>query len=190
MRGENRKNDKCQVRSDVKTMPLTLQFTLTTDEFMSGQRVFNRLLAPPMARFNYRYAVSVGVLLMVEGAVSLALRWNSLLSLFVFVFGAYLVLFRTIIGPGRAKKEFTQYPAFFADRTMEFREDKILVQTAHGKSETDWARFTRFVETDKLFVLFAPPRFLYMIPKRVVSSNDFDRFRAVLRRKLPGHNGN
>lgn len=137
-----------------------------------------------MARFNYRYAVPVGVMPLGERAVSFALRWNPALSLVVVGFGAYLILFRTLIGPGRVKQEFAQYPA--GDREMEFGEERILVQTSHGKSEFDWTRFTRFVETDKLFVLFAPSRFLYTIPKRVLSPGESSQFSELLRRKLPG----
>jgi hypothetical protein len=162
-----------------------IRFKVTVDEFLGGQRIFNRYLAPPSARFSYRYAVPVGVLLLADAAVGFALRWSTSVCLFLVAFGGYLIAFRTIIGPGRAMKEFAQHPDLAADREMEFGEDKILVQTSHGKSEIDWGRFTRFVETDTLFVLFAPPRFLYTIPKRVFSSIESAQFSELLRRKLP-----
>jgi hypothetical protein len=118
--------------------------------------------------------------------VSFALRWNPGMWLVVFGFGVYLILFRTLIAPSRLKKEFAQCPDLAGDREMEFGEEKILVQTSHGKSEIDWTRFTRFVETDKLFVPFAPPRFLFTIPKRVPSAGKSGQLSEPLQRKLPG----
>jgi hypothetical protein len=166
-------------------MPIKIKFILTPDEFFAGQVVFNRFLAPPVARFNYRFAIPVGLLLVADGAAGFLLRWHVGLNLFLLAFGAYLILYRVIIGPRRVKKEFTQYPDHGTDRTMEFNDEKMLVQTSHGKSEIDWARFTRFVETDSLLVLSAPPRMMYTIPKRIFSMEETNQFRELLQRKLP-----
>jgi hypothetical protein len=166
-------------------MPIKTKFTLTADEFFAGQVVFNRFLAPPVARFNYRFAVPAGLLLVADGTAGFLLRWHIGLNLFLLAFGAYLILCRVILGPRKAKKEFTQYPDHGTDRTMEFSDEKMLVQTSHGKAELDWARFARFVETDRLFVLFAPPRMLYTIPKRIFSVEETNQLRELLQRKLP-----
>ena len=168
----------------MQIMPIKIKFILTADEFLAGQVVFNRFLAPPVARFNYRFAVPVGLLLVADGVAGFLLRWQVGLNLFLLAFGAYLIVCRVIIGPRRVQKEFTQYPDHGTDRTMEFNDEKILVQTSHGKSELDWARFTRFVETDTEFVLFAPPRMLYTIPKRIFSVEETNQFRELLQRKL------
>jgi YcxB-like protein len=167
-------------------MPLTITFTPTADEFLKGQRIFNRFLARPLVRFNYRFAIPVGVLLIADGVAGFLLRWNIWLNSLLAVYGAYLILCRTIIGPRRLKKEFAQYPDHGSDRTMEFHDQGILFQTSLSRGEIDWARFTRFVETDQLFVLLAPPRMLYTIPKRVFSLEELSQFRQLLQRKLPG----
>ena len=169
----------------MRIMPIKIKFVLTADEFFAGQVVFNRFLAAPMARFNYRFAVPVGLLLFADGAAGFLLRWHVGLNLFLLAFGAYLILCRVIIGPRRVKKEFTQYPDHGTDRSMEFNDEKMLVQTSHGKAELDWTRFTRFVETDRVFVVFAPPRMLYTIPKRIFSAEETNQFRELLQRKLP-----
>jgi hypothetical protein len=169
----------------VRIMPIKIKFTLSADEFLAAQIAFNRFLAPPMARFNYRAAIPVALLLVADGAAGFLLRWNIGLNLFLIAFGAYLILCRVIIGPRKVKKEFTQYPDHDTDRTMEFNDEKILVQTSHGKSELDWTRLSRFIETDGLFVLFAPPRMLYTIPKRIFSIEETNQFREFLQRKLP-----
>ena len=169
----------------MRIMPIKIKFILTADEFFAGQVAFNRFLAPPMARFNYRFAVPVGLLLVADGAAGFLLRWHFGLNLLLLALGAYLILCRVIIGPRRVKKEFTQYPDHGSDRTMEFNDEKILVQTSHGKAEFDWARLSRFVEPDRVFVLFAPPRMLYTIPKRIFSVEETNQFRELLQRQLP-----
>jgi hypothetical protein len=168
-------------------MALTTKFKLTADEFLGGQRVFNRYFAPPIARFNYRYAIPVGILLLIEGALGLFLKWNIGISLFLLGFSAYLITFRTIFGPIIVRKEFAQYLDLVNDKTMEFGEEKIFVQTSHGKGESLWTRYSRFVETHDLIVLFAPPRLIHTIPKRAVSSEELTDLRKLLQRKLPGN---
>ena len=92
---------------------------------------------------------------------------------------------RTVIGPRKARKEFAQYPDFRSEVEFDFSEEKVLVQTSLARAEIEWERFARFTETDKVFVIFAPPRFLYMIPKRVLSPDEFAHLTELLRRKLP-----
>ncbi len=175
---------------DSQAMPLVVSFTLTVDEFLGGQRLFNQLFARPSARFCYRHAISIGVLLLIEALVCFAFRWSTLLCLLLVLWGVSLILNRTILGPNRVKKEFAQYPDHATGRDMEFAEERILVQTSHGKSEMNWERFSRFAETDKLFVLFAPPRFLITLPKRAFSANQVEQLREILSRKLPNQGPN
>lgn len=127
---------------------------------------------------------------MVGGAALITLQWilglnlSLWLNLFLVVYGAYLILWRTVIWPRKIKKEFSKYPGFDEDRVVIFTDDKISGQTSHAKTEMDWSRYARFVETDNLFVLFAAPRAMSTIPKRVLSAGETDQLRALLRRKL------
>jgi YcxB-like protein len=165
-------------------MSLTVKFTPTVDEFLDGQRVYNRFLATSLVRFNYRFYVPVGVFAVSVAAVCLILRLDVGIAFFLLILGGYLISKPTIFWPRKMKKEFAQYPDHKSDKVMEFSEEQIIVQTSHGKSEIAWERFIRFVETDKLFVLYAPPRFLLTVPKRVVPPTESDQFRDLLRRKL------
>jgi YcxB-like protein len=168
----------------LNTRCLMVKFTLTANEFLEGQRSFGRSLAPTTSRFWYWFQIPLGILLLAEGIVGFASGGNVGLRLFFIVFGAYLVLDWAFLAPRRVKKEFTRYPDLSGDRMFEFREEKLLVQTSHGKSEMAWSRFSRFAETDSLFVRLAPPRFIYSIPKRVFAPGDCDHLRSLLRLKL------
>jgi hypothetical protein len=172
-----------------KNTPLTAKFTLTADEYLEGQRIYCRSFTPTMARLFFRFLVPAGIVLLGAGALGFALRWNTGFSLFVAVFGVYLIFGSAVILPRLIKKEHGQCPDHADERIFEFHTEKILVQTAHVKSETAWTYFTRFAETKKAFVLFAPPRVIYPIPKRAFTPGGADQFRSLLREKFPGKRG-
>ncbi len=166
-------------------MTLTVRFTETADEYLGGQRVFNRFFARTPARFLYRHAFLIGALVVAQGIVGFGLKWNGGLCILLIGLGFYLISSALFLGPRRVKKEYAKYPDHASEKLMEFSEEKILCQSSLGKSEMDWARFSRFIETDQLFVLLAPPRFLLTVPKRAIIPNEFDPLRELLRRKLP-----
>ena len=161
---------------------MKVDFTLTGDEFLEGQRVFNRQLASKLARFNYRFATPVAVLLILDGVVFLVLA-KVAIGLVLALWGAWTLANRKVLWPRRMRKEYTQYPDM--QRSMEFGDGGLAIQTSHGKSELLWSRMTRFVETEKVFVLFAPPRFLYTVPKRVFSVTELHEFRQLVQRNVP-----
>ncbi len=165
-------------------MSLTAKFTPTVEEFLDGQRIYNKSLAPSHIRFNYRFYIPAGVFAVSVAGVGFVMRSNVGISFFLLILGGYLISVPTIFWPRRMKKEFAQYPDNKSDKVMEFSEEQIVVQTSHGKSEMPWERFISFVETDKLFVLFALPRFLLTVPKRAVPQNESGQFRGLLKRKL------
>jgi hypothetical protein len=164
-------------------MPITIQFEWTLDEFLEGQRVFNRRLAPTLVRMNHLLAIPVGILLLVDAAAGFALGWSKPLCLLFLFFGVYLLSFRLVLGPRKLKAEYARYPSL--DRTMTFDEDRICVQTSLGNSQIDWSDVARFVETKNIFVLFAPPGIFWPIPKRVLSPEEIAELRELFRRKLP-----
>jgi hypothetical protein len=166
-------------------MPLTARFTETVDEYRGGQIVFSRFFSRNPARLIYRHAYLIGSFLVAGGIVGFGLKWNLGFCILLAAVGCYLMLSATVLGPRRVKRDFAQYPDHGSEKVMEFSEEKLLVHSSHGKSEMDWARFSRFIETEKLFVLFAPPRFLLTVPKRAIVPNDSDQLRELLKRKLP-----
>jgi hypothetical protein len=101
-----------------------------------------------------------------EGILGFVLGWNVSVCLYLIGFGGYLIFEAKVWGPRR------------------FGDEIILVQTSYGRSEIAWERFSRFVETDKLFVLFGAPRQVLTIPKRILPADKFDEFLELLKRKL------
>jgi YD repeat-containing protein len=171
--------------ANIENTRLTTKFTLTADEFLEGQRTYFRSLARTSLRLWYRFWIPAGIALLGGGAWGLSLRWNTSFSLFALSFGAILICQRVVLWPMKLKREFRQYRDFGRELVYEFRDEKIFAQAPHSKSELEWTRLTGYAEADKLFVLLAPPRFLYMLPKRGFAPGDVDRFRGLLRQKFP-----
>lgn len=127
--------------------------------------------------------VPLGVLLLVEGVIAVVWKWDMTAQIILPALGAYYLLNRFILWPRKIRREYEQYPDHLS-RSIEFDENGVVAVTSHGRGEMIWARFSKFVENDKVFVLLAPPRFLYTIPKRVMSPETMDKFRRLLAQKL------
>jgi hypothetical protein len=164
---------------------MKISYKLTQEEFLEGQRAYCSRLASKFVRFNYRFAIPVAVVLVVEGIAVFALRLNSIIGAISMGWGLWMLLSRAILWPIRMKKEFAQYPDM--DLSMEFAEEGMAAQTSFGKSELLWSRMTRFIETEKVFVLFAPPRFVYTVPKRAFLAYELEQFRSLLQKKISAH---
>jgi hypothetical protein len=161
-----------------------LEYVLSTEEFMEGQRTFCSLLASKWVRFNYKAMAPIGLLLIIEGIVVLYWGSNNILGISILALGAYFVAQRLVLWPRKMRREFAQYPDHGSTRTLQLDQVGIVATTSHGSGTMLWSRFSKFLETDKVFVLLAPPRFLYTIPKRSVPPEDMDRLRAFLNQKL------
>jgi YcxB-like protein len=164
---------------------MKVSYKLSQEEFLEGQRAYCSRLASKLVRFSFRFAVPVAVLLLADGIAVFVLHLNSVIALILAVWGVWMLINRTVIWPIRMKKEYAQYPDM--ERTMEFGDEGMAAQTNFGKSELRWSRLTRFAETDGLFVLFAPPRFLYTVPKRAFAAGELDAFRRLLQQKISVH---
>ena len=54
------------------------------------------------------------------------------------------------------------------------------------RRETRWPAFTKYRETENLFILYEGARLLRVFPKRAFSSQELDEFRALLASKITG----
>ncbi len=161
-----------------------LEYVLSKEEFLEGQRTFCSSLASRWMRFNYKGMIPIGVLLIIEAIIVLSWGSNIILGVSVLALGAYFVAQRLVIWPRKMRREFDQYPDHGSTRTLQLDQTGIVAATSHGAGTMIWSRFSKFVETERVFVLLAPPRFLYTIPKRSIPPETMDRLRAFLNQKL------
>jgi hypothetical protein len=163
---------------------MRFEYTLSPEEFFEGQRLFCGSLARRWVRFNYKAMVPLGILLLIEGAIAIIWKWAFWAQVVLPTLGAYYLLNRLVLWPRRIRREYKQYPDHSASRSVEFDENGVVAVTSHGRGEMIWTRFSKYIENDEVFVLLAPPRFLYTLPKRVMSPETTGEFRNLLGKKL------
>jgi hypothetical protein len=135
-------------------------------------------------RLNYKAMIPLGVLLIVEGVVLLLLGVERPFQIFIAALGLYFLLNRFLLWPWRMAKEFKKYPEHDSLRIFDIDENCFKAKTSHGSGELLWERFSKFTETDKSFLLLAPPRFVHTLPKRAVPAELLEPLRTLLSRKL------
>lgn len=87
----------------------------------------------------------------------------------------------------RQRRSFRTSPSAGGERSVVVDEKGIEMVFLHGHSQLDWPGFTQYRETRNFFLLFtSPDRLALWIPKRVMSANQIDDLRGLLRNHLTG----
>jgi len=69
--------------------------------------------------------------------------------------------------------------------STDISEDGILITMPTAESRMKWDNFVRFLESDDIFVLFHSDLIFNILPKRAFTTDEVDRFRELILRKIP-----
>ncbi|HEY6337562.1 MAG TPA: YcxB family protein [Candidatus Sulfotelmatobacter sp.] len=164
--------------------PIRLEFVLSKEEFLDGQRTFCSSLGSRCVRLNYKAMMPIGILLILEGCVLFYVHVEKPLQILVALLGFYFIVNRLLLWPRRITREFKKYPDHDSLRTFDLDNSSLRARTSLASGEMLWTRFSKFTETDKSFLLLAPPRFLYTLPKRAVPPELLEPLRSLLSQKM------
>jgi 4-amino-4-deoxy-L-arabinose transferase-like glycosyltransferase len=64
-------------------------------------------------------------------------------------------------------------------------EDGIHLQSPDFGANLKWALYLRFLESDRIFLLYQTNRMFNLFPKAAFAPGEIDEFRQLVRRKLP-----
>jgi hypothetical protein len=95
-----------------------------------------------------------------------------------------LLGYRYVLFPLWVRKDFRRHPNFSRQRILRIDEDGLHNTSEVGNSDTKWLAYTRFGETENLFVLYLGERLLDVVPKRALSRSELDELRGLLDRKI------
>ena len=90
-----------------------------------------------------------------------------------------------LLRPVWVKRDFAKHPNFSLPQVVRITEEGVHTQHAVGQSDTKWPAYTKFRETQNLFILYLGARLFEVIPKRAFDPRDLDGFRKLVRQKLP-----
>jgi YcxB-like protein len=83
-----------------------------------------------------------------------------------------------------ARTQFVKTPSAQGERTASFSSDGVNWKWNGGSSAVEWKSFTRWMETEKLFLLCLSPIQCGIVPKRALNAEQLSELRALLIEKI------
>jgi YcxB-like protein len=117
--------------------------------------------------------------------VSLGFRQSVAFPIMVVLLAGFWLIRRQVLYPSWVRKDFASHPNFSRERTLRIDESGLNWSSEVDRSETKWQAFSRFQETENLFVLYLGERLAEAVPKRALAGAQLDEFRQLLFKKLP-----
>jgi hypothetical protein len=121
----------------------------------------------------------------VAAMVGLGFRQGVATLIVVVLLPGFWLIRRYVGFPFWVKRDFAKHPNFSRERTLRVDESSLTWSSEVDRSETKWQAFSRFQETENLFVLYLGERLAEAVPKRALAGAQLDEFRQLLLRKLP-----
>lgn len=158
---------------------LSLNYYITQDDFVAAQRAHQRR--------NTWGKVQYGVGMVLLG-------WFLLLALFSLIFtprvwmnytlplllaGAYLYIYYFA-----HRLSYRKNAGLFSEVAVEIGGEGVHVLTAHSESTVPWSSYRRWVESEKVFLLYMGERTFNIIPKRILSVEQLEELRKLLTEKV------
>jgi hypothetical protein len=161
---------------------MTINFQFTLEDYQDGFRAHLRKGASLYTRWMLKIITVAGFLLVSMGILLVATGQRNLST---WLTPALLGGIWVWIGTGRnylriAKSQFAKNPALRQPRTVEISSDGIKTDAGIASSDTRWAAYLKFVESDRVFLLYTSPATFVIIPKRVLQPSQIDELRQFL----------
>jgi len=162
--------------------PITVTYTLTAQDFIDAHRM--RRAENPIQRWSMRILyVLVGAVVLAGVVMIVAEPTRATVQRVVplFLFAAIWLWFVTWFPSRYASRQFDSQTAAQLQQTTEFSDAGIFTRSAEATaSRIPWPAVQRFVETDRLFVLYLSPKLFLLYPKRAFSGAELQSFREFL----------
>jgi len=124
-------------------------------------------------------------LLLVGGWSATTVGFSNALPLLVPGAFAFLVpVLLRVFRQSCIERDFRRHPGFAKEGLMIVNDESLRIEEEFERRETKWPAFTKFQETDNLFMLFEGARNVRMFPKRAFSQQELDEFRGLLSSKI------
>ena len=158
-----------------------IRFQCTADDYVEAQRAHaRRLLKYQLYLFAAISCTSFSAYEVVFSRVDRVV--------FAPLVAAVCLLMPRLSFPWRIRQEFRKHPHLGLDAIVVAGEEGLQGRSDIGEGISKWAAFTKFRETQNLFMLYTGPRLFRMIPKRAFSRPQLHEFRELLRSKMPANN--
>jgi hypothetical protein len=100
-----------------------------------------------------------------------------------FTYGVLLVLYYWVFDKARLRRRFRKFRSLQGEMAVELNDEQFKITNAMGTVSTVWNVFTKYMETQNLFILSTASPYYYF-PKRALSDADLTAVRWLLTGKF------
>jgi hypothetical protein len=153
---------------------MELRYTLTLEDLTHALKAMAPRWATWVFAFMFLLLFMVGIYLIDHDFVALGVAWIALCSLMeLTVYQAHSCSFQ-------AKRIFRNTPRLREPISLAADEGGIVLTFSTGRSELNWKTYTKYKETNFLFLLNLSPRQYTIVPKRAMQAENIGEFRRLL----------
>jgi uncharacterized membrane protein len=161
---------------------LAFTYHITQDDFVAAQRAHQRRNLFGKIQFGLGvFLFALFVLMALFSIIFTPRVWmNYTLPLILAAAYLYLYYFAHRIA-------YRKNANLFSDIAVDVSPEGVHIVTPHSESTVPWSRYERWIESEKVFLLYVGQRTFNIIPKRVLTSEQQNSLRTMLKTnvKLP-----
>jgi hypothetical protein len=166
---------------------MKLTYRISEQDYMDAQSLYLANLRPRYRRFVRSLMPWVGAFVVIIEVAYIVLVPERSLALLVigFLIGFYLLYCGHFAVRRYFRRLYRNNPHYKHGFTADISEDGIHIVTATDDSQSKWGSFVRFLESDKIFMLFHSEWIFIVFPKRAFAPGEVEQFRELLRFNIP-----
>lgn len=160
---------------------MKISYRITAEIYVEAQKLHAAKGAPISQRI-LKFVFPPFFLLI--GAITVVWRSFAANSWGMLMFGVFWAVLLWIYPPWQWNRMYAKDRRFQEEYTADISEEGIRFEGATSDGNLKWAHYTRFLESEKLFLLYQSAQLFNMFPKSAFALGEADQFRELLKRKL------
>ena len=160
---------------------MKIVYRITEQDYLEAAKLFFANQKPPRRVFRKVMPWVGGLLLFEAGVYLLAFpshNW-AIVALFLLL-GVYLLYCGYFAIRRFVRRAYRSNPHFKDDSTADISDSGVHIVTATRDSLSKWGSFVRFLESDRIFVLFYSEFIFIIFPKRAFAPGEVEQLRELL----------
>lgn len=158
---------------------LSLSYHITREDFVAAQRAHQRRNTWGKVQYGLGMVLFGWFLLLAAFSIVFTPRvWlNYTLPLLLAAAYLYIYYFAHRIA-------YRKNAGLFSDIAVNIGDEGIHIVTGHSESTVPWSRYHAWIENEKVFLVYMAYRTFNIIPKRILSAEQQEALRKLLKQKL------
>ena len=134
---------------------------------------------------NLYISLALGILCLGLGGVLIFLGDTGPVPAISLLLGTWWLLCPLFYWPAKVRKDFHRHPNLMHEYVAHIDSNHIHMSSDVGESDRKWQAYTKWRETEKVFMLYSRARLFEIVPKRAFSPSQLREVTGLFRSKLP-----